>query len=70
MSELEMREVIRTAVKSIGSLREAARRWNVSAAHLSDCLNGRRRPGPAVLKHVGYERIVTVDYRSLPREGG
>lgn len=58
-----MRAVIAAAVKAVGSLREAARRWGVSPAYLSDVLNGRRAPGPSVLEPLGYERVVTVVYQ-------
>lgn len=67
MSETEMREKLKRYVRAIGSLREAARRWKVSPAYLSDCLNGRRAPGPSVLKPVGYERVVEVTYREIDK---
>lgn len=63
MDEAQMREILRAAVAALGSLREAARQWKVSPAYLSDCLNGRRAPGPSVLKPIGYERVVLVSYR-------
>lgn len=62
MTEAEMRTVLAAAVKAIGSLRSAAKVWDVSPAYLSDCLNGRRSPGPAVLNPLGYERRVSIRY--------
>lgn len=41
-------------VEQAGSLRALARRWKLSAAYLSDVKNGRRAPGPSILKHLGY----------------
>lgn len=65
MSELEFRTVIRNAIVAVGSLRDAAKKWNVSPAHLSDCVNGRRAPGPVVLNVFGYEKVVTVEYQKV-----
>jgi hypothetical protein len=63
MNEQAVREVIRKAVEQLGGMRAASRAWGVSVAYVSDTLNGRRAPGPAILAPVGYERVVTVVYR-------
>lgn len=65
MTEEQVRGVIRKAVDRLGGMRAASREWGVSVAYVSDCLNGRRAPGPAILTPVGYERVVTVDYRPV-----
>jgi hypothetical protein len=70
VDELQMRAVVKQAVDGYGSLREAARQWKVSPAYLSDVLNGRRAPGPAVLKPLGYERRVVVTYVPSTTSGG
>ncbi len=36
---------------------EAARKWNVSPAYLSDVLNGYRSPGQKLLDAVGFEKV-------------
>jgi transcriptional regulator with XRE-family HTH domain len=38
------------------SLREFARALGISAPYLSDIYLGRRRPGPAVLQHLGLHK--------------
>ena len=50
------------------SLREAARTWKLSAAYLSDVLNGKREPGPKILRVVGLEKRVVVRY-AAPKGG-
>lgn len=65
MNEYQMREVIRQEMNAVGSLREAAKKWKLSPAYLSDCLNGRRNPGPAILRALGYVRVVKVTYQKL-----
>lgn len=69
MGEIEMRDLIAKAVQRVGSLREAARQWGCSPAYLSDVLNGRRGPGPAVLDPLGFERVVTVTFRKRGADG-
>jgi hypothetical protein len=54
--------VIRVLVDQLGGVREAARQWGCSPAYLSDVLNGRRGPGPAVLKPIGYEKRVVTSF--------
>ena len=61
--EQAMRAIIAAEVARIGSLRQAAKKWKVSPAYLSDVLNARRNPGPAILRPLGYERRVEVTYR-------
>lgn len=63
MSELEMREAVKSHVATFSSLREAAKAMKISPAYLSDVCNGRRHPGDKVIGPLGYEQIVTVEYR-------
>ncbi len=62
MTEQQMRDVVRKEMEAVGGLRKAARKWGVSSAYLHDCLNGRRLPGPSILKPLGYERKRTTVY--------
>jgi DNA-binding transcriptional regulator YdaS (Cro superfamily) len=41
-----------------------ARSHGISPAYVSDVINGRREPGPAILDALGIERVVT--YRPKP----
>jgi hypothetical protein len=49
----------------IYGLRATARELKCSAPYLLDIINGRRQPGPKILKALGLERTIskTVTYR-------
>ena len=51
-------------------VRSAARAWKVSAAYLSDVLNGKRAPGPKFLRMLGIEKRVIVLYSAPPAPEG
>ena len=44
------------------SLREFAEALGVSAGYLSDIYCGNRAPGPAILRILGIEKTVTIEY--------
>lgn len=50
---------LRDRVAAAGSQRAWARACNISAPYVSDVLNGRRQPGPAILRALGLEAIET-----------
>lgn len=52
-------DMLRRASKAAGSEREYARLIGVSSPYLSQVINGRRLPGPAVLRHLGLRRVKT-----------
>ena len=54
---------LRAEIRREGSLRKAAKRLKVSPAYLSDILLGRRFPGPAILRPLGF----TVERRRVYR---
>jgi transcriptional regulator with XRE-family HTH domain len=62
MTEDEVRKRVEALVVEAGSLRELARRWDVSPSYLSDFLNGRRGPGPQILGPLGLVADVVVRY--------
>ena len=51
------------------SLRELAKEIKISATYLSDIYNSRRRPGPTVLKYLGYKKneIVSICYEEVKK---
>lgn len=59
----DMKALLRGLCDSEGSLRKAARYLGVSAAYLSDALNGHQEPGDKLTRRLGYvkhtDRIVT-----------
>lgn len=67
MSEQEVKDRIRAAMDAIGSLRAAAKVWGVTPSLLSDTVNGKRRPGAAILSKIGVERVVTTIYREVKK---
>lgn len=54
-------------IEAAGGVRRLAKQWGISAAYVSDLRNGRREPGPAILKRVGARKVVTrlVEYEDL-----
>lgn len=69
LDESQMREAICTAIAVSPSLRQLAKTWGVSPSHLSDCANGKRAPGPLILRHFGMERRVVVSYHASETAG-
>lgn len=62
MTAEHVRGWCRHHVRQHDSMRDAARAWKVSAAYLGDVLNGKREPGPKILKRLGMVKVVTVRY--------
>jgi hypothetical protein len=60
MTREQVVKTIRQNIEATGSLREQARLWGISAAYLSDIMNGRRNPGKKILSKLGLEPIVKV----------
>lgn len=60
MTREQVVKIIRQSIEASGGLREQARRWGVSAAYLSDIMNGRRNPGKKILSHLGLEPTVKI----------
>ena len=49
------------------TMRGFSRDLGLSVAYLSDFYHGRRMPGPAILKHLGVEKVETeLMYRRKP----
>lgn len=46
------------------SLRQTAKKHGISAAYLSDIMNGKRNPGQKILCSLGIQRVVrrTIEY--------
>jgi hypothetical protein len=66
-TEAQVREQVEAEVLRLGSLRALARQWGMSPSYLSDFLNGRRGPGPQILRPLGL--VVTVRYVRGKSEG-
>jgi hypothetical protein len=56
--ESDVRRAFREYVREHGSIALAATRLAVSKSYLHDLMRGRRRAGPAVLRRIGFRRIV------------
>ena len=52
---------IEAQVECAGSLRALARRWGISAGHLSRVVRFEKLPGDAVLKHLGLRMVITYE---------
>ena len=74
MTADDVRKLLATsceAHRAIGGQSAWAKIHGLSAAYVSDVLNGRREPGETICKALGIERVIS--YRSLsspPSKGG
>jgi hypothetical protein len=68
MTEQEVIDLLRTA-QGDRSLRAFAKEIGVTPAYVSDVYNGRRSPGPKILKYfnIGKTRRTVVEYVFLRR---
>ena len=62
MTEEEVVKLVRLAKERAGGVRALGRQWGVSPVYISDLLNGRRGPGPSLLKPLGLVRIERVTF--------
>lgn len=67
MTEPELISHIAARANQAGGVRALARDWGISPAMISDVINGRRGPGPKVLKAFGLKRVVRVSYEKGER---
>jgi len=58
MTEDQVYEVLVKTVVLLGSQKEAANHWGVSAQYLNDILYRRRAPSKRILQALGLKRIV------------
>ena len=54
-SEAEIAEALRARISYRVSQTDLAKELGISHAHLSEVLAGKKRPGPVVLKAMGYD---------------
>ena len=69
LTEDDVRAIVEPLIVKAGSMRALAKEWNMSPAYLGDFLNGRRGPGPQILKPLGLVQVVTVRYVKGETEG-
>lgn len=58
-----VRETLAKACAKAGCAADWAKANEISAAYVSDVLNGRKEPGEKILRALGLERI--IDYRKV-----
>ncbi len=63
MTKTELLQYIQRLVDEAGSQKDLAEKLGVSAAYLSDVLQGKREPAGKLLDALGVERVVT--YRKV-----
>lgn len=64
MTESGVRALVDREVQRAGSRRQLALEWGVSPAMISDLMNGRRGPGPKILKHLKLRRVESVSFEA------
>lgn len=57
ITEDEVRERLRAAIRDAGTQKAWAEQAGVSAAYVNDVLKGARRPGEAILRALGLARL-------------
>jgi hypothetical protein len=72
MSEKDIRQITKDAMRSQGGLRCASRAWGLPPSSLSDFMTGRRPPPAKLLRILDLKKVVTTTYviatPPLPRE--
>lgn len=61
MFETDIHVMVRLAANDAGGIRALARRWDLSAAYISDVIRGKRAPGQSILDHLGVIRVVRYE---------
>jgi hypothetical protein len=49
-----LRKILEARITRLGGYHEAGRLWQISPGYLCDIVIGRRRPGPKVMKALGF----------------
>lgn len=61
MNADDVRKLLRTKVDEVGTIREAAARFNVGADYLNAQLGGSLPIGPRVARKLGLKRVITYE---------
>lgn len=70
MTADQVRALLARKCREAGSQRAWAKAIGVTPPYVHDVLLGRREPGPAILRALGLERVVTVTYRRAAGRAG
>ena len=61
MTKAEVIELLQKQIARAGSQNAYAREIGVSQPYLNDVMNGRREPGPAILRALGLEGVLMFE---------
>jgi len=61
LKPLDVYAMLRQSCRDAGGQSAFARKHGVTAAYVSDVLNGRQDPGPALLKAIGVRKVVRYE---------
>lgn len=61
LKPLDVYTILRNKCKEAGGQSAFAKQHGVSVAYVSDVINGRKDPGPALLRAIGVKRVVTYE---------
>lgn len=59
LSEQDILERLRAAIRAAGSQQAFSREHGISAQYINDVVRGRREPGHKILEALGAERVVS-----------
>jgi hypothetical protein len=58
----EVRKILREKCNEVGSQAAFSFLYGISPGYISDTLNERREPGPALLAALGIRRVITYEW--------
>lgn len=61
MNRIDLYALLRTQCAKAGGQTAFANQHGVSVAYVSDVMNGRKDPGPALLKAMGVRKVVRYE---------
>lgn len=61
MNRIDLYTLLRTQCAKAGGQTAFANQHGVSVAYVSDVMNGRKEPGPALLKAMGVRKVVRYE---------
>lgn len=65
MSEQDVYDRFLAAILALGGQRNLANRANLTPSYINDMVHKRRPISDRMLKVIGIERVVTVEYREI-----
>lgn len=70
ITQERIREVIRLrAVTDFGNQKKYAEHLGINTSDLSKAISGKKPPSAKMLADIGYESVITVEYKKIDKKG-